>query len=159
MTAMAKKSPFDSSPEGIVLARSLADNGPPNMDEKAEPFKPSIHGASKDGKRERAFDLSLPALVTGLDALENRFREKTVINTISSEEATVWLRSAVPVGAKLDISLDIPKTLILESSLKLQLTGTVLLTQADSPRNGKKQLVSLRLDKKFKLLPIAPSIN
>jgi len=65
----------------------------------------------------------------------------------------------VPVGTKLDISLDIPKTLILESSLKLQLTGTVLLTQTDPARNGKKQLVSLRLDKKFKLLPIPPSIH
>jgi hypothetical protein len=156
---MAKKSPFDSSPRAIAPGESLTDNEPPNMNEKEEPFKPSIHGASKDGKRERAFDLSLPALVTGVDALENRFREKTMITSISSEEATIWLRSAVPVGAKLDISLDIPKTLILESSLKLQLTGTVLLTQADSARNGKKQLVSLRLDKKFKLLPIAPSIN
>jgi len=156
---MTKKSPFDSSPRGIVLAESGADNEILNMNEKEEPFKPSIHGASKDGKRERAFELSLPALVTGVDALENRFREKTLITSISSEEATIWLRSHVPIGAKLDISLDIPKTLILENSLKLQLTGTVLLTQADSSRNGKKQLVSLRLDKKFKLLPIPPSIN
>jgi hypothetical protein len=156
---MAKKSPFDSSPRGIVLAESAADNEIPNMNEKEEPFKPSIHSASKDGKRERAFELSLPALVTGVDVLENKFREKTLITSISSEEATIWLRSHVPIGAKLDISLDIPKTLILEKSLKLQLTGTVLLTQADSSRNGKKQLVSLRLDKKFKLLPIPPSIN
>jgi len=159
MTRMAKKSPFDSSPRGIVLTESSVDNEIPNMNEKEEPFKPSIHGASKDGKRERAFELSLPALVTGVDSLENRFREKTLITSISSEEATIWLRSHVPIGAKLDISLDIPKTLILENSLKLQLTGTVLLTQADSSRNGKKQLVSLRLDKKFKLLPIPPSVN
>lgn len=129
------------------------------MNEKEEPFKPSIHGAAKDGKRERAFELSLPALVTGLDVLENRFREKTLVTSISSEEATVWLRSQVPIGAKLDISLDIPKTLILESSLKLHLTGTVLLIQTSSARNGKKQLVSLRLDRKFKLLPVPPSIN
>ena len=156
---MAEKSPFDSSPGGIVLDKGVADNESPNMNEKEEPFKPSIHGASKDGKRERAFELSLPALVTGLDVLENKFHEKTLITSISSEEATVWLRSHVPVGAKLDISLDIPKTLILESSLKLQLTGTVLLIQTDSARNGKKQLVSLRLDKKFKLLPVSPSVN
>jgi hypothetical protein len=156
---MAKKSPFDSSPRGIALAESCADNEIPNMNEKEESFKPSIHGASKDGKRERAFELSLPALVTGVDVLENKFREKTLITSISSEEATIWLRSHVPVGAKLDISLDIPKTLILENSLKLQLTGTVLLTQADSSRNGKKQLVSLRLDKKFKLLPIPLNVN
>ena len=156
---MSEKSPFDSSPRGIVRVESSVDNGTLNMNEKEEAFKPSIHGASKEGKRERAFELSLPALVIGLDTLENRFREKTQITSISSEEATVWLRSHVPVGAKLDISLDIPKTLILENSLKLHLTGTVLLTQPNSSPNGKKQLVSLRRDKKFKLLPIPPSIN
>jgi hypothetical protein len=159
MTKMSEKSPFDSSPRGIVRVESSVDNGTLNMNEKEEAFKPSIHGASKEGKRERAFELSLPALVIGLDTLENRFREKTQITSISSEEATIWLRSHVPVGAKLDISLDIPKTLILENSLKLHLTGTVLLTQPNSSPNGKKQLVSLRLDKKFKLLPIPPSIN
>jgi len=156
---MSEKSPFDSSPRGIVQAENSVDNGTLNMNEKEEAFKPSIHGASKEGKRERAFELSLPALVIGMDTLENRFREKTQITSISSEEATIWLRSHVPVGAKLDISLDIPKTLILENSLKLHLTGTVLLTQPNSSPNGKKQLVSLRLDKKFKLLPIPPSIN
>lgn len=91
--------------------------------------------------------------------MENRFREKTLIHSISAEEATVWLRSQVIVGAKLDISLDIPKTLILENSLKLQLSGTVKMAQTDSSRTGKKLLVSLQLDKKFKLLPIPPNIN
>jgi len=156
---MPEKSPFNSSPRGIVGPESPADNETLNMNEKEDAFKPSIHGAAKEGKRERAFELSLPALVTGMDTLDNRFREKTQITSISSEEATVWLRSPVPVGAKLDISLDIPKTLILENSLKLHLTGTVLMTQPNSSPNGKKQLVSLRLDKKFKLLPIPPSIN
>ncbi len=129
------------------------------MEERQESAKPSIHGASKAGKRERAFELSLPALVTGLDVMENRFREKTQLSSISAEEATVWLKSQVTVGTKLDISLDIPKTLILENSLKLQLSGTVKLAQLDSARTGKKLLVSLQLDKKFKLLPISPNVN
>jgi hypothetical protein len=129
------------------------------MNEKEEPLKSPVHGAARDGKRERAFELSLPALVTGVDALDNKFRERTLITSISCEEATIWLRSQVPAGAKLDISLDIPKTLILENSLKLHLTGTVLLSRSDSSRNGKKQLVSLRLDKKFKLLPTPPAVN
>jgi hypothetical protein len=159
MTKMSEKSPFDSSPKGIVPAEGAVDNGTLNMNEKEDAFKPSIHVASKEGKRERAFELSLSALVTGMDALDNKFREKTQITSISSEEAVIWLRSQVPVGGKVDISLDIPKTLILENSLKLHLTGTVLLTQPNSSPNGKKQLVSLRLDKKFKLLPIPPSIN
>lgn len=156
---MSKKSPRDSPPRGIALLASPGDNDILNMEEKQETLKPSIHGASKAGKRERAFELSLPALVTGFDAMENRFREKTLIGSISAEEATVWLRSPVTIGAKLDISLDIPKTLILENSLKLQLSGTVRLAQMDSTRLRKKQLVSLQLDKKFKLLPIPPTIN
>jgi hypothetical protein len=156
---MSKKSPCNSPLRGIVLLEIPGDNEFPNMEEKLETPKPSIHGASKAGKRERAFDLSLPALVTGLDAMDNRFREKTLISSISAEEATVWLRSPVTIGAKLDIALDIPKTLILENSLKLQLSGTVRLAQIDSTRLGKKHLVSLQLDKKFKLLPIPPNIN
>jgi hypothetical protein len=159
MIKMAKKSPRDSPPEGIALLECPGDNEFRKMEEKQEMSNPSIHGASKAGKRERAFDLSLPALVTGLDAMDNRFREKTLITSISAEEATVWLRSHVTVGAKLDISLDIPKTLILENSLKLQLSGTVRLAQMDSTRPGKKRLVALDLDKKFKLLPIPPNIN
>ena len=135
------------------------DNDIPNMDNKPESPKPSIHDTAKAGKRERAFELSLPALVTGLDIMENRFREKTLLSSISAEEATLWLRSQVMIGTKLDVALDIPKTLILENSLKLQLSGTVRLTQKDSTRTGKKRLVSLQLNKKFKLLPIAPNIN
>ncbi len=129
------------------------------MNEKEELSKPSTHGAAKAGKRERAFELSLPALVTGVDALDNKFREKTQVLSISSEEATVWLRSRVMLGSKLDLALDIPKTLILENHFKLRLSGTVILMQNDSARAGKKLLVSVRLDKKFRLLPIPPSIN
>jgi hypothetical protein len=154
---MSKKSPFDSSPRAIALEQTGVHNLAAEMEQKEESFKPSIHGAARAGKRERAFELSLPAVVTGVDALKNKFREKTQILSISSEEATVWLRSRVMTGTKLDISLDIPKTLILESHLKLHLSGTVTLTQANSSRNGKKQMVSLRLDRRFKLLPIPPA--
>jgi hypothetical protein len=129
------------------------------MNGKEEPIRPSLHGATRAGKRERAFELSLPAVVTGVNTLENRFREKTYLVSISSEEATVWLRTRVALGAKLTIALDIPKTLILENHLQLRLSGTVAPGPADPIRSGKKQAVSLKLDKKFKLLPIAPSIN
>jgi len=156
---MNKKSPFESSPEGIELSEPMTENRSLDMNANEEDFKPSLHGAARAGKRERAFELSLPAMVTGVDAEENRFREKTLLFSISSEEATVWLKSRVLPGSKLDVSLEIPKTLILENHLKLQLSGTVIISQAHSERNGKKQLVSLRLDKKFKLLPIPLSIN
>ena len=156
---MAKKSPFESSPEGIELREPMTENRTLDMNANKEDFKPTLHGAARAGKRERAFELSLPAVVTGLDAEGNKFREKTLLFSISSEEASVWLKSKVLPGSKLDVSLEIPKTLILENHLKLQLSGTVTITQADSERNGKKQLISLRLDKKFKLLPIPLSVN
>jgi len=156
---MSKKSPSDSSLGAIELREEADENGFAEMNEKEEYSKPSPHGAARAGKRERAFELSLPALVTGVDALDNKFREKTQVLSISSEEATVWLRSRVMLGSKLDLALDIPKTLILENHLKLRLSGTVILMNNDSARVGKKQLVSLRLDKKFQLLPIPPSIN
>jgi hypothetical protein len=159
MTAMNKKSPCESSLQGIEPGEPMTENHTPEMNAKEDDFKPSLHGAAAAGKKERAFELSLPAVVTGMDADENKFREKTLLFSISSNEATLWLKSKVLPGAKLDVSLEIPKTLILESHLKLQLSGTVIISQADSERNGKKQLVSLRLDKKFKLLPIPLSVN
>jgi hypothetical protein len=159
MNAMSKKSPFESSLQGIELGEATTENHISHMNAKEEDFKPSLHGAAKAGKRERAFELSLPAVVTGMDSEQNKFREKTLLFSISSEEATLWLKSKVLPGSKLDVSLEIPKTLILENNLKLQLSGTVTITQVSSERNGKKQLISLRLDKKFKLLPIPLSVN
>jgi hypothetical protein len=159
MRRMSKKSPSDSSSTAIELREKAYENRFAKMNEKEEFSKPSPHGAARAGKRERAFELSLPALVTGVDALDNKFREKTQVISISSEEATVWLRSRVTPGSKLDLALDIPKTLILENHFKLRLSGTVILMQNDSARPGKKQLVSVRLDRKFRLLPIPPSIN
>ncbi len=79
--------------------------------------------------------------------------------SISSEEATVRLRSRVEPGLKLKLSLEIPKTLILQNQLRLHLTGTVASDPADTLHAGRKQDVLLRLDRKFRLLPVAPALN
>ncbi|OGD20404.1 MAG: hypothetical protein A2W03_01635 [Candidatus Aminicenantes bacterium RBG_16_63_16] len=159
MTEMAKKPPWDSSLEAIALTAAPPDNPADDMNGKEEASKPSIHGATRDGKRERAFELSLPAVVTGVNKADNRIREKTTLVSISSEQATVRLRSRVEPGLKLKISLEIPKTLILQNQLRLHLTGTVAPDQADVFRPGRKQEVLLRLDRKFRLLPVAPALN
>ncbi len=156
---MAKKSPYNSSPRGIAFEAASLQNGNGEMKNQGDSSSPVIPGAAGAGKKERAFDLSLPAIVTGVDVLENKFKEKTQILSISSEEATILLRSRVTVGSKLDLSLEIPKTLILESHLKLQLSGTVILTQTEPAQSGKKKLVSIRLDKRFRLNPLPPSVN
>jgi hypothetical protein len=160
MSETAKKPPWDSPSEAIESGPAVPDNLGDDMNVKEETSKPSIQGVTRDGKRERAFELSLPAVVTGIDKSDNRIREKAVIISISSEEATVRLRSRVEPGLKLKLALEIPKTLILQNQLRLHLTGTVASDPADGLlRPGRKQDVLLRLDRKFRLLPVIPSLN
>jgi hypothetical protein len=115
-------------------------------------YKPSIQGAAKVSKRERSFELSLPALVTGQDAKGNEFEENTQILSISSQNALFWLKSKVLIGSALCLSLLIPKTIILENSLNLLVSGKVVLVQANGNQNN-HHLVSIQLDKTFKIKP------
>jgi hypothetical protein len=86
--------------------------------------KPSIQGAAKVSKRERSFELSLPALVSGSDVKGKEFEEDTKILSISAENALFWLKSRVLIGTPLCVCLKIPKTIILESQLHLVVSGT-----------------------------------
>jgi len=114
-------------------------------------IKPSSQVASKAAKRELSFELSLPALVTGRDAGSQTFREKTRLLSISAEEAKLWLKSRVAIGAKIDLFLDIPQNILLGNDLKLALSGTVALARSDENVGGRKQMVAVRLDKRFKI--------
>ena len=114
--------------------------------------KPSIQGAAKAVKRERSFKLSLPTLVSGVDANGEQFRERTSIFSISSQNALFLLKSRVLIGSPLNLSLDIPKTLILEKRLNLQISGRVIIVRHEN--EGKKgQCVALQLNRSFKILP------
>jgi hypothetical protein len=115
-------------------------------------YKPSIQGAAKVSKRERSFELSLPALVTGENAKGNEFEENTRILSISAQNALFWLKSKVLIGSPLSLSLLIPKTIILENRLNLSVSGKVVLVQANSNQNN-HHLVSIQLDKTFKIKP------
>lgn len=115
-------------------------------------YKPSIQGAAKVSKRERSFELSLPALVTGQDAKGEKFEENTRILSISAQSALFWLKSKVMIGSPLSLSLLIPKTIILENRLNLLVSGTVVLVQANNNQNN-HHLVSIQLDKSFKIKP------
>lgn len=113
---------------------------------------PSTQGAAGAGKRERTFELSLPALVKGLDARGKRFEESTQICAISSQEVSVRLNARLLIGSKITVSLDIPRTLILESPLRLLVTGLVVYVRSET-ENGKSQYVSIHLDRSFRLQP------
>jgi len=109
------------------------------------------------GKRERSFKLSLPILVNGIDAYGNKFQERTELSSISSQEAIFSLNSGVTIGAKLNLSLDIPKTLILEDQLKLIISGDVVYVKSEA-NNKKKQLISVQLDRNYRINPILKKI-
>jgi len=113
---------------------------------------PSTQGATKAGKRERTFELSLPALVKGLDARGKRFEERTQICAISAQELSFRLNARLLIGSKTTVSLDIPRTLILESPLRLLVTGLVIYVRSEV-ENGKSQYLTIRLDRSFRLQP------
>ena len=119
--------------------------------------KPSFQGVTRAVKRERSFELSLPTLVTGTNASGKEFQERTELYSISSQEATFWLNSGVTIGSKLNMSLKIPKTLILENQLRLIISGIVVYAKSDGNMK-KKQLVSVRLDKNYKILTSSKNI-
>ena len=116
------------------------------------PHKPSIQGAAKVSKRERAFELSLPALVSGSDVKGKDFEENTQILSISAQNALFWLKSRVLIGTPLCVCLQVPKTIILENRLHLVVSGIVKLVQANANRKN-SQLVSVQLDRTFKIRP------
>lgn len=112
--------------------------------------KSSLPSKLKVQKRERHFELSLPASVTGINAKGESFEERTKITSISAQEASFWLKNKVTIGTNINLCLDVPKTLVLESNLNLQVSGEVVYVQ--SGVNSKRlQLITLRLDKLFKI--------
>jgi hypothetical protein len=123
------------------------------MNAKRLPNEPSYQSAFKDVKRERIFELSLPALITGINAVGEEFQEYTEIISLSSQEAIFKLNSKVVIGSKLNLSLDIPKTLFLENQLKVEMSGNVRFAKAEQ-NDSKKQLIILRLNKNYKIRSI-----
>jgi hypothetical protein len=101
----------------------------------------------------RTFEVELPALIEGLDLGDREFSEQTVVSTINAEEATVRLRSKVREGAKVRLSLRIPRTFFLERPLDLNLTGTVCMPPAEENGLRAKAAVRVRLDGRFRIVP------
>jgi hypothetical protein len=122
----------------------------PKMNEKRVHQKLSYQSAFKEVKKERSFELTLPALITGIDAFGDEFQEYTELISLSSQEAIFKLDSKVIIGSKLTLSLDIPKTLFLENQLKLEMSGSVSFVRAEQD-DIKKQMIILRLTNIYKI--------
>lgn len=104
----------------------------------------------KSANKDRCFELPLLILVSGIDAVGKEFQEQTELSSISSQQATFRLNSGITIGSKLNLCLDIPQTNILEKPLKLLLSGAVIYIKAETNRK-KNQLISIRLEKKYKI--------
>ncbi len=123
------------------------------MNAKRLPNEPSYQSAFNNVKRERIFELSLPALITGINAVGEEFQEYTELISLSSQEAIFKLDSKVVIGSKLNLSLDIPKTLFLENQLKVEMSGSVRFAKAEQ-NDSKRQMIILRLNKNYKIRSI-----
>lgn len=101
----------------------------------------------------RTFDVELPALIQGLDSADKEFAEQAIVSSINAEEAVVRLRSKIKPGAKVRLSLRVPRTFFLEKPFDLNLTGTVC--EVPDPDQGPrmKSAVRVRLDGRFRILP------
>ena len=112
----------------------------------------SVQGVPKAAKRERSFELSLPALVKGLDATGRKFEERTSVCGISAEEVSLRLKARLMIDSRVTLFLDIPRTLILESPLRMVLSGAVVYVRLEE-KADKTQLLVVRLDRGFRLPP------
>jgi len=101
-------------------------------------------------KGERSFDLSLQTLVSGTDSAGKDFSETTGHCFINCQAAIFGLNSKVTIGSKLNLLLDIPKTLLLENHLILHVSGDVVRVKAET-NNSKSQTISLQLNKSYKI--------
>ncbi len=128
-----------------------------NQKNSASPF---IQGVSKVRKRERIFELSLPALVKGKNAYGEEFQEKTLIFTLSSETASFNLSQPVVLGTTLWLEMEIPQTILLQTKLKMELKGEVnRLLAASNGQKANRQTVFLKLSSRYTIQPLPSSFT
>jgi Tfp pilus assembly protein PilZ len=111
----------------------------------------SFYQKNSPNKNEKSFNLSLSAQVSGINSSGKEFEERSVLLKISAQEACFYLKSKVKMGTRLNLTLYIPKTLILEKNLNLCISGNVSYIKPNG-NERKNHLIQLHLDKSFKIL-------
>jgi len=112
----------------------------------------SARVAVRADKRERIFELSIPVLVKGLDAAGRKFEERTSVCGISAQEVSFRLKARLIIDSRVTLFLDIPRTLILETPLRMVLSGAVVYVRYEEASTG-QQFIVVRLDRGFRLHP------
>jgi hypothetical protein len=99
------------------------------------------------------FKLSLPVLVRGIKADGTELEEKAVITSINSNKAVLMLKSKILIGTKLNLNVDIPKTLFLENKFTLYLSGEVVHINFKQNKQY-DQIITVELNKGYKIQPV-----
>ncbi len=100
-------------------------------------------------RREWRFELPLPAEIEGPLPQGSKFKEKTVLENISSTGAYFTLDSSLVVGSKVNLAIELPDEITEGRKMKLCLDGiTVRLEKKGS--KTQKQGVAVRFKKDFR---------
>ena len=114
---------------------------------------PSSASPARTGKRERSFELSLPALVKGLDAAGRKFEERSAVCGISAQEVSFRLKARLIIDSPGDGS---SWTSPGRSSSRAPCAWSCPApssTSAYEEKNDRQQYVVVRLDRGFRLHP------
>ncbi|MDI6697907.1 MAG: PilZ domain-containing protein [Candidatus Saccharicenans sp.] len=94
-------------------------------------------------RREWRFELPLPAEIEGRLPQGKEFREKTVLENISSTGAYFTLDSSLVVGSKVNLAIELPPELTEGQKIKLCLDGVTVRLEKKGQK-GRKQGVAVR---------------
>ena len=100
------------------------------------------------GQGEQEFYMSLPLTVSGVDHQGQEFSEKSVLLSISSQEASFILTTPIKKETALRLVMPLPPRLSEGKNLHLVLKGTVKEVQPLASHPGSHQ-VHLRLDARY----------
>jgi c-di-GMP-binding flagellar brake protein YcgR len=115
---------------------------------KKEEAIPSLQA---NRRREWRLELPLSTFIEGRLPNGEKFAETTTLRNISATGAYFCLDSGVAVGSRLNLMIDLPKSLTGGKPVRLNLGGiTVRLEEPD--RKGKRQGVAIRFSKDFKFI-------
>ncbi len=94
-------------------------------------------------RREWRFDLPLPAEIKGQLPQGKQFKEKTVLENISSTGAYFTLDSSLVVGSRVNLAIELPPELTEGRKIKLCLDGVTVRLEKKGQK-GRKQGVAVR---------------
>jgi c-di-GMP-binding flagellar brake protein YcgR len=100
-------------------------------------------------RREWRFELPLPAEIEGHLPQGKKFREKTILENISSTGAYFSLDSNLMVGAKVNLSIELPPQVTEGKKVKLCLDGVTVRLEKKGEKT-RKQGVAVRFKKDFR---------